>query len=897
MKVLLFFIVLSMIVIRAYSQSVLPLRADTVVIEKVGGNANLKLKDATRDSMGVYYNIGGGVFRNKRVRMINDTSFIVGNDTIRIKSGSGGSSIDTTNKWINAIRRRPGTDSVEAFKNGTWQFVFTDSIKNRTVSKGAIFGNSTIADLAPGEVDPNSYNGIHRYVMSPADSAAGTTIVNKAIPGHTIHQQDSIWQADPDKATYDWIIVEVGLNSLDPTVSFTTSINEYQKFIDTINAQKKIGAKVIVSTMTPCKQRLIDLYGNTNGLIAYQKWLDMNNAIAGGLPGRITGVDYRVTNHTLVLNDGNDNLKFVYDIGDHVHETNEARQVIAHFWRYALNELGFLQVTQPTNLEQSPFYIVADTIRPFNTNASLFIGNTVNALTTTPIRINYGGTYGPVGDPRNIKAMLYDPGFPFDSTYWNGIGVSSDGLEYHTAVSTKHNFYSGATAPRPFVTIEKLGSTEGKIKFPGAGGFSSTSAPSNIDFGGTLANSFGDPSKLKIYTFNNSGLLSGIGQSYDGSSSQFELHSYANSSFAFYIDAVAKFRITDTSLVAPQLQTTIDTTTFKPLVINSSGYIKRFTGWPSSGSSYTFTNGLNESSGTAKLGGTLIEFTDIDNSGNEFFLHGTAGNTMRTVNGTFQSNTGSSTISAFLQTSNSSNNLFSEVNAIEGAIDFNAGTNGTYYNKVHMDSTGFKYTGRANTTPINFSIDPDGVMSNDAYAAGTTITGIPAYTAAFTSTGQIIAAPLSARTDTVFYTNANNSGTSATDLYTKTIKPNTLNNNGESLDFLVSGNFNDATATVKLEFDFDGQIAGNTGTLNLSATGSWEAKLTLIRTSSSTARVTAKFDTPTGDVVNPTQQIDLSGLNFANPLDLVIYATAGGGGGGSNDITAKLGRVVWYPAQ
>lgn len=35
---------------------------------------------------------------------------------------------DTTNKWVNTIRRRSGTDTVELFKNGSWQFAYKDSL-------------------------------------------------------------------------------------------------------------------------------------------------------------------------------------------------------------------------------------------------------------------------------------------------------------------------------------------------------------------------------------------------------------------------------------------------------------------------------------------------------------------------------------------------------------------------------------------------------------------------------------------------------------------------------------------------------------------------------------------------------------------------------------------------
>lgn len=72
-----------LISVAGMAQSTLPLRADTVTIEKIGGNATLKIKNQTRDSMGgVLYNIGGGVTGFKKSRKITDTSFTVGGDTL-----------------------------------------------------------------------------------------------------------------------------------------------------------------------------------------------------------------------------------------------------------------------------------------------------------------------------------------------------------------------------------------------------------------------------------------------------------------------------------------------------------------------------------------------------------------------------------------------------------------------------------------------------------------------------------------------------------------------------------------------------------------------------------------------------------------------------------------------
>jgi hypothetical protein len=81
MKILLIFI-LSLVSICAFSQSTLPLRADTVVVEKVAGSGEFKLKNSTRDTTGILTNIGGGRTQFRKPRKINDTCIVIGLDTI-----------------------------------------------------------------------------------------------------------------------------------------------------------------------------------------------------------------------------------------------------------------------------------------------------------------------------------------------------------------------------------------------------------------------------------------------------------------------------------------------------------------------------------------------------------------------------------------------------------------------------------------------------------------------------------------------------------------------------------------------------------------------------------------------------------------------------------------------
>ncbi|HLP86503.1 MAG TPA: tail fiber domain-containing protein, partial [Candidatus Paceibacterota bacterium] len=233
-------------------------------------------------------------------------------------------------------------------------------------SAGLIIGDSTSAAYG-------GQNSVDTYLLTSSDTLVGTTITNQAVSGHTILQQQNTWTADANKATYDWIVVMVGLNDLDPAESAATALGRYQTLINTINAGKKTGAIVIVSTMTPDRQWLINTYGGVNGPIAYQKWLDMNTAIMGGGANAITGVSYRVNNHTLALNDGSGNMALAYDNGDYIHENNAGRALIASEWRSVLNRAGFLTATPPTIYDK---YFSNNTTSTFLKSGNFGVGTT-----------------------------------------------------------------------------------------------------------------------------------------------------------------------------------------------------------------------------------------------------------------------------------------------------------------------------------------------------------------------------------------------------------------------------------------------------------------------------------------------------------------------------------------
>ena len=98
MRILLFILACIFINI-CHAQSTYHMRYDTVKILRVGGNGELVIANAGRDSQkgGVLYNTGGGYTAFKKTVALNDSTLIVGGDTVIILGGvKGGSAIDTT---------------------------------------------------------------------------------------------------------------------------------------------------------------------------------------------------------------------------------------------------------------------------------------------------------------------------------------------------------------------------------------------------------------------------------------------------------------------------------------------------------------------------------------------------------------------------------------------------------------------------------------------------------------------------------------------------------------------------------------------------------------------------------------------------------------------------------
>jgi calcineurin-like phosphoesterase family protein len=146
------------------------------------------------------------------------------------------------------------------------------------------------------------------------------------------------------------------------------------------------------------------------------------------------------------------------------------------------------------------------------------------------------------------------------------------------------------------------------------------------------------------------------------------------------------------------------------------------------------------------------------------------------------------------------------------------------------------------------------------------------------------------------YTDANNTGTGETDLYTYTLPANTLTIDGRSVHFEASGKLNDATTNVAFQMYFAGTSFANTGALGTSSTGSFSAVGHIIRTGTTTARAFVTFKVNNvGSDVSYTFENDLTVLDFTTTNILKITGQASGAGAGSNDITGKTWIVTYWP--
>jgi len=148
------------------------------------------------------------------------------------------------------------------------------------------------------------------------------------------------------------------------------------------------------------------------------------------------------------------------------------------------------------------------------------------------------------------------------------------------------------------------------------------------------------------------------------------------------------------------------------------------------------------------------------------------------------------------------------------------------------------------------------------------------------------------------YTDAGNTTTTETDLYSDTLPASLFDANGVKLLADYGGTFvASATATRQLKVYFGGTVILDTGALTISVASSWSIYLVLVRVSSSIVRYLVGLQTSSAALAAYSASGAVTGLTLTNTQILKITGQAAGTGAATNDIVAKLGQVsVLAPA-
>lgn len=167
-----------------------------------------------------------------------------------------------------------------------------------------------------------------------------------------------------------------------------------------------------------------------------------------------------------------------------------------------------------------------------------------------------------------------------------------------------------------------------------------------------------------------------------------------------------------------------------------------------------------------------------------------------------------------------------------------------------------------------------------------------------TATGLIFGGKLG-KTGALFdhYATVGNTGTNETTLYSDTTAASTLATNGDKLEAEYGGSFvSSGTATREIKIYFGGTVIFDTGTLTLSLSAAWTGYVTIIRVSSTVVRYMISFTTEGAALAAYTSVGEVTGLTLSATNILKITGQAAGAGAASNDITAKLGSVLFVTA-
>lgn len=928
MKILYFLALLTVCFIRVNSQSVLPLRADTVVIEKTGGNGFFKLKDSSRTRTGgILTNIGGGVYVGRKPYKINDTTIVIGLDTFSVGAGGGSGSDIQANVFKDSM------------------FVPLIIIFGESNASGV--GSNTFA-LA-GELDENPLVQIMQQSGSFANLNIGannniTETTGKH--GLELELQNLIAAYFAGRVVYTVkagsggsAIAQWGIGGS----RYDTLITRTRNAINRLNELGKIPVICVWYS-----QGINDGVAGTDEDTWYTLTLELLNNFRGQFgfcPVLMTQlIGDRVTYPQLDAIDdkifalARDKSNYIYRIptpqSPEGSASTDSLQSGGVHWEY----VGLKAIAQRMvrAMVDSAGYVNYDRrIRFANLNNWQLTGN-VGTNTTD----NFIGTRDNVGV--SIKTNSTEA-VRIDNSQNVGIGTSSPNRKLHVNGDINVNSYiigrgggdqvdnlvisnNGLSSNTTGTLVTAVGWGAGNNQTTGFGntyfgaqaGYNNTTSHQRTCIGwqsgyfstgqriitiGSQAGSFltTEDDRVVIHNTNSGAWLYG-----NMSTMQAQ---FGNTSGTPTLTTSAALEVIHTSkgFLGPR-HTSAQRAAISSPIAGLEVYdtdIARKTVY--NGSSWD-TLGLNLGNSNLVQTGTRI----FESAGNDLTFRNIKNLNINSI-GITSSRQQYATIltvpnnAAFpFQTKYGMLNAAASADSITATMLYNLG--GMTISSVQTGTS--KYSIVDIGTDGVASIVGDSVRLKSVPHSGTGLPDsvfVPGYrqlTGDDTQLGAstLYAVPLSSllrntvQTLNSQYTTAQNSGTSETDMYTYTMPANTLDADGKSMSFEIDGELNDNTATAQIKLYFAGNTTLNTGAVNINtALTAYRITGRVVRTSSTTAHVTYHMKALGLATDEFLSYNNLTSLDFTATNIFKITAQAGGAGGGNGDITTHSWKLLYQP--
>jgi hypothetical protein len=641
---------------------------------------------------------------------------------------------DTTNKWVNDIRRLPGSLNVEVFKNGSWATAYTDSVGSGggagTVTSVALSMPSAFTVTGSPITTNGTFNVTGAGLTTEYIRGNGTlaTTDTGMIPNFHLKVRSLITGTSP--ITFNQTTGAIGINNATASGTKGAATFNNSDFSDNGSGTISLSSLVSAGSCTGCVLNI-----NTKGIIT-----GYSDGPGGATDNVNLGTGFRILNSA----------------------TQEMRTIFAGFGTAidsVANANGLTWSADTTRGAGLPSYFYVDSLFGLNTPVTLNNIGSGFRLLATPVgnfKTIFGSNTILIDSSTNANALTIKGDTSLLATQYdlslltgdNGITRSTNTfilggtLNQNTTISTTSSYFINVTGSNTGQSLKGTNTSTGtgvmgqSTNGSGIYGLSSTlNGVLGVSVSGTgLVGESTSGEALNIYILPSStnslvpigrGIRYTSGTAANGIGGSFDFYTQSTSGSAqrsnrigsVLSNATTASRVSDLEFYGvnnavearkaklagsgqwtwdgyPALTPQIDTTTYKPVAVNmTTGEVVPFGGWPSSGgggggitgsgaaNQLTFWTGASSVSGDAGLTMNATTNTIISDTNRLLRINVTGDSTLAHKFVFYPSKTKPGSISAAIGygESNNEHDADSSVNnTFEGRIGGVDGASGAY---------------------------------------------------------------------------------------------------------------------------------------------------------------------------------------------------------------------------